>query len=173
MISIDNFLIKISFKGIYAVKIMDTIDIKILEILEKNARMSVSEISSQVSLSLSAVSERIKKLEASKVIKEYATILDSDLLGKDLSVIMNISLINPKVTSEFMDLVKGEREILECHYITGEYDYALKITTESTKDLEIIMNKIKSIEGINKTQTNVILSTIKNLYSVSPDSNKT
>jgi len=148
---------------------MDAVDIKILEILENNARMSVSEISSQVSLSLSAVSERLKKLEASKVIKEYATILDSDLLGKDLSVIMNISLINPRVTSEFMDLINGEREILECHYITGEYDYALKITTESTKTLEIIMNKIKCIEGINKTQTNVILSTIKNLYSVSPD----
>jgi len=148
---------------------MDAVDIKILEILENNARMSVSEISSQVSLSLSAVSERLKKLEASKVIKEYATILDSDLLGKDLSVIMNISLINPRVTSEFMELINGEREILECHYITGEYDYALKITTESTKTLEIIMNKIKCIEGINKTQTNVILSTIKNLYSVSPD----
>ena len=151
---------------------MDAIDVKILEILEKNARISVSEISGQVSLSLSAVSERLKKLEASKVIKEYATILDSDVLGKDLSVIMNISLVNPHVTSKFMDIVDKEREILECHYITGEYDYALKITTESTKALEIIMNKIKSIEGINKTQTNVILSTIKNLYSVSPDSGK-
>lgn len=149
---------------------MDAIDIKILEILEKNARISVSDISGQVALSLSAVSERLKKLEASKVIKEYATILDSDVLGKDLSVIMNISLVNPQVTSKFMDIVDKEREILECHYITGEYDYVLKITTESTKTLENIMNKIKSIEGINKTQTNVILSTIKNLYSVSPDS---
>ncbi len=151
---------------------MDIIDVKILEILERNARISVSDISNQVSLSLSAVSERLKKLEASKVIKEYATILDSDLLGKDLSVIMNISLINPQVTSEFMDLINSEREILECHYITGEYDYALKITTESTKTLEEIMNKIKSITGINKTQTNVILSTMKNLYSVSPEQNK-
>jgi len=151
---------------------MDATDVKILEVLEKNARMSVSEISSQVSLSLSAVSERLKKLEASKVIKEYATILDSDLIGKELSVIMNISLINPRVTSEFMDLINGEREILECHYITGEYDYALKITTESTKTLETIMNKIKCIQGINKTQTNVILSSIKNLYSVSPDPNR-
>ncbi|MBK5246331.1 MAG: Lrp/AsnC family transcriptional regulator [Peptostreptococcaceae bacterium] len=151
---------------------MDAIDVKILGILEKNARISVSDISGQVSLSLSAVSERLKKLEASKVIKEYATILDSDLLGKGLSVIMNISLVNPQVTSKFMDIVDKEREILECHYITGEYDYALKITTESTKALENIMNKIKSIEGINKTQTNVILSTIKNLYSVSPDLNK-
>ena len=149
---------------------MDAIDVKILEILEKNARISVSDISGQVALSLSAVSERLKKLEASKVIKEYATILNSDVLGKDLSVIMHISLVNPQVTSKFMDIVDKEREILECHYITGEYDYALKITTESTKTLENIMNKIKSFEGINKTQTNVILSTIKNLYSVSPDS---
>lgn len=151
---------------------MDSIDVKILEIMEKNARISVSDISSQVSLSLSAVSERLKKLEASRIIKEYATILDSDLLGKDLSVIMNVSLTNPQITSEFTNLINSEREILECHYITGEYDYALKITTESTKTLEEIMNKIKSIEGINKTQTNVILSSIKNLYSVSPDPTK-
>lgn len=151
---------------------MDSIDVKILEILQKNARISVSEISNQVSLSLSAVSERLKKLEASKVIKEYTAILDSELLDKELSVIMNISLENPQATNDFIDFIAKEREILECHYITGDYDYALKITTKNTKTLEDMMNRIKSVKGIKKTQTNVILSTIKNLYSVSPGRTK-
>jgi Lrp/AsnC family transcriptional regulator, leucine-responsive regulatory protein len=148
---------------------MDSIDVKILEILQKNGRISLSDVSNQVSLSLSAVSERLKKLEASKVIKEYTAILNSELLDKQLSVIMNISLENPQSTNDFIAFVKKEREILECHYITGDFDYALKITTKNTKTLEDLMNRIKSVKGIKKTQTNVILSSIKNLYSVSPD----
>ena len=61
-----------------------------------------------------------------------------------------------------------EPEILECHYITGEYDYMLKVTTTNTHTLEMIMNRIKGFHGIKRTQTNVILSTTKRLHSVSP-----
>ncbi len=151
---------------------MDSIDVKILELLQENARVSVSEISRKVNLSLSAVSERLKKLEASKVIKNYTIILDPEFLGKELSVIMNISLENPEHTQEFIKFIQGEGEILECHYITGDYDYALKITTRNTQTLEHMMNRIKSVPGIKKTQTNVVLSTLKNLYSVSPSPTK-
>ncbi len=147
---------------------MDVIDVRILELLQQNARISVSEISKNVNLSLSAVSERLKKLEASKVIKNYTIILNPEYLGKELSVIMNISLENPDHTMDFIEFILAESEILECHYITGEYDYALKITTKNTQTLEHMMNRIKSIPGIKKTQTNVILSTFKNLYSVRP-----
>jgi Lrp/AsnC family transcriptional regulator, leucine-responsive regulatory protein len=151
---------------------MDTIDVKILELLQENARVSVSEISRKVNLSLSAVSERLKKLEASKVIKNYTIILDPEFLGKELSVIMNISLENPEHTQDFVEFIQSDSEILECHYITGEYDYALKITTRNTQTLEHMMNRIKSVPGIKKTQTNVVLSTLKNLYSVSPSPTK-
>jgi len=147
---------------------MDAIDVRILELLQQNARISVSEISKNVNLSLSAVSERLKKLEASKVIKSYTIILNPEYLGKELSVIMNISLENPDHTMDFIEFIMAESEILECHYITGEYDYALKITTKNTQTLEHMMNRIKSVPGIKKTQTNVILSTLKNLYSVRP-----
>jgi Lrp/AsnC family leucine-responsive transcriptional regulator len=147
---------------------MDVIDVKVLELLQENARVSVSEISKKVNLSLSAVSERLKKLEASKVIKSFTIILDPEFLGKELSVIMNISLENPVHTDDFLKFIRSENEILECHYITGEYDYALKITTKNTQTLEHMMNRIKSVPGIKKTQTNVVLSTVKHLYSVSP-----
>lgn len=147
---------------------MDIIDVRILELLQQNARISVSEISKNVNLSLSAVSERLKKLEASKVIKSYTIILNPEYLGKELSVIMNISLENPDHTMDFIEFIMAESEILECHYITGEYDYALKITTKNTQTLEHMMNRIKSVPGIKKTQTNVVLSTLKNLHSVRP-----
>lgn len=151
---------------------MDITDIKILELLQSNSRISISEISKKVNMSLSAVSERLKKLESCDVIKQYTVILNPAFLGKDLSVIMNINLERPENTEDFLTFVSNEDEILECHYITGEFDYALKIITKNTFSLEKIMNKIKSIPGIKKTQTNVVLSSVKNNYSVSPSPKK-
>jgi Lrp/AsnC family leucine-responsive transcriptional regulator len=81
---------------------------------------------------------------------------------------MNISLENPRDTEEFFDIVAREKEILECHYVTGEYDYILRITTKNTATLEALMNRIKAIPEIKRTQTNVVLSSLKHLYSVSP-----
>lgn len=149
---------------------MDAIDSKILEALQRNSRVSISDLSKQVNLSLSAVSERLKKLESSNIIERFTVILDSKALGKELSVLMNISLENPRNTKEFVEIINSEEEILECHYVTGEYDYILKITTKNTISLESLMNRIKSIPGIKKTETNVVLSSLKHLYSVSPAS---
>ena len=151
---------------------MDIIDVKILEVLQANSRVSISELSKKVNLSLSAVSERLKTLESSNVIEKYTVILNSQALDKELSVIMNISLENPHMTSDFLNFVRTEDEILECHYVTGEYDYVLKITTRNTATLELLMNRIKGISGIKRTQTNVVLSSVKHMYSVSPTPNK-
>ena len=148
---------------------MDLIDIKILEVLQENARVSISDLSKKVNLSLSAVSERLKKLENSKIISKYTVILEPKLMGKDLSVIISIGLESTSDTQSFLDFVQSEPEILECHYITGEYDYMLKVTTTNTHTLEMIMNRIKSFNGIKRTQTNVILSTTKLHHSVSPE----
>lgn len=147
---------------------MDAIDSKILEVLQENSRVSISDLSKQVNLSLSAVSERLKKLEASNIIDKFTVILDSKALGQELSVLMNISLENPRDTEEFLEIINNENEILECHYVTGEYDYILRITTRNTATLEALMNRIKAIPKIKRTQTNVILSTLKQKYSVSP-----
>lgn len=151
---------------------LDTIDVKILEVLQENARVSISELSKQVNLSLSAVSERLKKLENSNIIEQYTTVLNSSAMEKDLTVIMMLSLEDPSNTGEFNRLIESQDEVLECHYITGEYDYVLKITTKNTSTLEQLMNKIKSIESIKRTQTNVILSTFKNKHSVAPIATK-
>lgn len=151
---------------------LDIIDVKILEVLQDNARVSISELSKQVNLSLSAVSERLKKLENSNIIEQYTTVLNSSAMEKDLSVIMMISMDDPADAADFAKLVNEMDEILECHYVTGEYDYVLKITTKNTSTLETLMNRIKSINSIKHTQTNVILSTIKNKHSVAPIATK-
>ena len=59
--------------------------------------------------------------------------------------------------------------ILECHYITGDFDFMLKVVTNSTQTLERVLNQIKSVNGVKMTKTIVILSTVKNEYSVDPE----
>lgn len=147
---------------------MDDIDRKILTKLQENARMTLSDLSGEVMLSIPAVSERLKKLESSGVIRQYAAILDPASLGKHLMALIFLRFDSPKHGDRFTELVKGEPEIKECYYITGDFDYSLKIVTENTATLEKLLTRIKNAPGVIKTQTIVILSTITDSPSVSP-----
>jgi len=150
---------------------MDNLDIKILKLLQQNSRVTASEISNRINLSVPAVGDRLKKLDASGIIEKYTVILNAKKMNKHLMIIMFISLESPKFTDPFINIVQLDDEIVECHYIAGDYDYALKIITESTASLERLLNKIKNIPGVQKTKTNVSLSTIKNNYSIIPNEN--
>ena len=148
---------------------MDDIDRKILKKLQENARITISDLSSEIALSMPAISERLKKLEASGVIKQYTTILDPALLNKHLMALMFLRFDNPKHGDQFTCLVKDEPEIKECYYITGDFDYSLKILTENTRTLEKLLTRIKNAPGVVKTQTIVILSTITDSPAILPD----
>ena len=144
---------------------MDNTDIAILNCLSRNARMNASDIAEVVSLSTSAVIERIKKLENSKVIKQYTTVLDYSLMGKDVSAMMTVSLDHPKYNAGFEAAISNMTDILECHYLAGDFDYMLKIVTKNTKSLKDLLNQIKGLEGVSKTKTMFILSSIKDKTS--------
>lgn len=148
---------------------MDNIDKKILRLLQVNARITASEIAGEVNLSIPAISERLKKLETSGIIKQYTTIINPELLNKTLMAIIFITLERPKYSEIFVEFVKQKNDILECHYLAGDYDYALKIMTENTATLQELLNHIKSVQGVQKTRTIVILSSAKNNYSVVPE----
>ena len=148
---------------------MDDIDVKILKCLTSNARENASVISEKVSMSVSAVIERIKKLEASGLIRQHTTIIDAQKAGKDVTAFISIWLEHPKYIDGFHTFVCACAEILECHYIAGDYDFLLKVATTNTQSLEKLLNAIKSIGGVNQTRTLVILSTVKNSHSIDPD----
>lgn len=148
---------------------MDALDIKILGILRHNARTPFSELGKIINLSTSAVVERVRKLEKAGVISRYTAIIDGKVYQKELMALMFISLESPKFIENFLEFVRMENDIIECHYITGNYDYMLKIITRNTSSLELILNKIKSQPGVIKTYTNVVLKTTKNDYSINPD----
>ena len=143
---------------------MDDIDRKILQKLQANARITLSELSEEITLSLPAISERLKKLEASGVIRQYTAVLAPDLMA-----LIFLRFDNPKNGDHFAALVKNESEIKECYYITGDFDYSLKILTESTQTLEKLLTRIKNSPGVVKTKTIVILSTITDSPSILPD----
>ncbi len=151
---------------------IDSIDVKILEVLQENARVSISELSKRVNLSLSAVSERLKKLEASGIILQYTTILNPEILNKHLTAIMMICLENPSQPEEFLKFVMNDPDILECDYIAGDYDYAIKVVTANPDDLAHIMDRIKGVSSIKRTQTIVVMRNHKKLHSISPAATK-
>ena len=139
---------------------MDNIDRSILRKLQENARATLSDLSGEASLSIPAVSERLKKLESSGVILRYTAILNPAMMNKHLMALIFLRFDNPKHGDRFSGFVRNEPEIKECYYITGDFDYSLKIVTENTGALEKLLTRIKNVPGVVKTQTIIILSTI-------------
>lgn len=148
---------------------MDALDYKILSLLKQNAREKASEISREVHLSVSSVIERIRKLEASGIIQSYTIITDESLIGNDLTALMEISLEHPRFTESFVRYVNNNPHIVACYYLTGEFDYMLKICCRASKDLEEIHREIKLQDGVRMTRTHYVLRTEKNIYSALPE----
>ncbi len=147
---------------------MDEIDLRILSCLKENSRIKASAIAVHINLSVTAVIERIRKLEASGIIQQYTTVIDPRKLGKDLTAFISVSLENPKYSNEFIEKMNLFGDILECHYITGDYDFLLKVVTGGSNELEQVLNYIKSAPGVSVTRTLVVLSTSKSEISVAP-----
>ena len=145
---------------------MDDIDKKILKRLQENTRVTISVLSSEISLSMPAISERLRKLEASGVIKQYTAILNPTLVDKQLMAMIFLSIDSPSHGENFTSFVVNEPDIKECFYITGDFDYSLKIITKNTSTLESLLTRIKEQPGVVKTQTIVILSSVVDRPSV-------
>lgn len=140
---------------------MDTIDTKILRCLTRDARMNASQISQQVNLSVSAVIERMRKLEASGLIKGYTAILDERLAGINVQAMISIRLEHPKYNAEFNRLMQAHESILDCFYITGDFDYIARIGVRTTEELTGVLHDIKQIPGVSLTRTYVVLDNVK------------
>ena len=148
---------------------MDQIDVKILKCLPADARENASLISEKVGMSVSAVIERIRKMEASGLIERHTTIINNQKAGKDVTALLQVALEHPRYNDDFRAVVQDNREVLECYFVTGEFDYLLKVVTGNTESLERLLNTIKSIPGVQRTLTSVVMSSVKFQPSVSPD----
>ncbi len=149
-------------------KVMDHFDAGILRCLTKDARMNASKISAQVNLSVSAVIERIKKLEASGLIRGYTAVIDERLAGYDVQAMIFVRLEHPKYNQSFTKQMCDHACVLECFYITGDFDYIIRVSAGSTEELTKILNDIKEIQGVSLTHTYVVMDSIKEGTQVLP-----
>jgi Lrp/AsnC family leucine-responsive transcriptional regulator len=149
--------------------ILDAIDYKLIQVLQNNARTTQSELAAAVGLSQPAVAERMKKLEQDGVIIGYSAYVDARKLGKDITAFIGVAIGHPKFNKAFAKKILAIPEVLECHLVTGQDSYLLKVKTENTGKLdELISIKLRTIPGVTRTQTMIVLSSIKEVMVIHP-----
>ncbi len=140
---------------------LDKTDLKILKILQENAKITNLQLSAEIGLSPAPTLERVKKLEASKLIRGYYTQLDHEALGIGISAIIQITLTRQveNAISNFKKEINRIPEILECYQVTGNADYVLIVMLKDIRDFEsLISQKLSKMEEIGQMQTMVVLS---------------
>ena len=147
---------------------MDYIDYKILKELKANAREKASVISEKIGLSVSTVIDRIRKMEDSGIIYGYTVKINQKKTGNDMTALMEVSLEHPKYYDEFTEMIRNNPNIVDCYYLTGEFDFILKVITDSSDSLEMIHRNIKSMDGVSATNTHFVLKSVKNEFSILP-----
>jgi Lrp/AsnC family transcriptional regulator, leucine-responsive regulatory protein len=141
---------------------LDHLDFKILEHLTTNARVTWTELSLQLGLSAPAITERVRKLEERGVIRGYTVLLEPELLGCELLAFIAVQISDSKSRKTFLERVKNMPEVLECHHMSGDDDYWLKVRCAGTKALErIVTEEFKTISSGIKTRTSIALRSLK------------
>lgn len=145
---------------------LDAIDIKILDILQKEGRTKRNVIAEQVNLSLPSLSERLKKLEEKGIIEGYYAKLNKKIFGFDLMAFITVYMKSSKKFHDLEEHVSKTPEILECHAILGEGSHLLKVLIRGTEDLEKLLAQIQSWPGVSRTVTSFVLSTVKETTTI-------
>lgn len=144
---------------------MDKMDLRILKVLQADARASAQQTADQVGLSAAPVWRRIKNLEADRVIQGYHARVDRHKLGLGACMFTQISLErhSAEVVRNFEKAVCNAPEILECHAVTGDSDFLLKILVESPEAYDAFLHRfLFNLPGVRQTRTIVALREIKN-----------
>lgn len=135
---------------------MDSIDRKILALLQKNARMTVKELAGRVSLSAPSVAARIQKMEESGVISGYHAVINTEMAGYPIRAFIQVQ-VKVKRRADFFRHVKKSREVVACHCITGDYDMLIEGVFPRTRDISAF---VESLQEFGETKTYIVFSEI-------------
>lgn len=144
--------------------LLDEIDREILSILQSNGRISNVELAQRISLSPPATLTRVRRLENLGFIDAYVALVNREKIGYDMICFVNVTLSVHQVeqVERFRKAIQTMPQVLECHHVTGEYDYLLKILVANRHDLEqFIMAELTPIQGIARIHTSLVLNEIK------------
>lgn len=145
---------------------IDDRDIQILELLQENGRATASEIAKVVELSIPAIGERMKKLTEKGLIKGYSTLLDHKKACLDLTAFVFIVSEHSDHYDKFVEKAESSSSVLECHSIIGSGSHILKVRAENSQALEDLLYEIQNWPGVNRTQSNLVLSTYKETSAI-------
>tara|TARA_R110002094_G_scaffold89071_5_gene92089 strand:- start:1594 stop:2028 length:435 start_codon:yes stop_codon:yes gene_type:complete len=143
---------------------MDSFDIKIIKILERNGRITNSELSERVGLSKTPCQVRVKNLIAQGVIKGFRAIIDHDALDRNHIAFTEVKLSDTRDAAlrAFNKAVMDIREIEQCHMIAGQFDYLLKVRTKNIDAYRATLGeKISSLPCVANTSTHVVMESVK------------
>ena len=140
---------------------MDEKDKLILSLLQKDGRMTASEIAEKVDLSVPAVTERIRKLTEGGILKDFRAVLDAKKVSYDVTAYIFLDMSSSNSYGDMVQYAQDNDEVLECHSITGEGSHILKVRTHDTSSLESLLRNIQSWPGVIRTHTMIVMSTFK------------
>ena len=144
---------------------LDSTDKKLLSLLQSDSKQTNKELSLKLNLSVTAVYERIKKLEREGIIDKYVVLVNRSKVEKGFVVFCHLKLVQH--TKEFISKFESEvvqlKEVLECHHVSGDYDYILKIVVKDMEAYrEFLVTKLTTLEHIGSTHSTFMISEVKN-----------
>ena len=148
---------------------LDIIDKKLINLLQQDSKQTTKQLSLQLNLSVTAVYERVKKLENQKVIEKYVAIINKNKIEKSFLVFCHIKLIQH--SKEYLNTFEYEvlklEEVSECFHVSGDYDYILKIYV---KDMDayrnFVVTKLTAIKHIGSTHSTFAIEQVKNTTAI-------
>ncbi|WP_264564663.1 Lrp/AsnC family transcriptional regulator [Flavobacterium sp. N3904] len=143
---------------------LDSTDKKLLHLLQIDSKQTTKELSLKLNLSVTAVYERIKKLEREGIIDKYVVLLNHSKIEKGFVVFCHLKLIQHTVEfiSKFESEVIQLKEVLECHHVSGDYDYILKVVVKDMEAYrEFLVTKLTTLEHIGSTHSTFMISEVK------------
>lgn len=138
---------------------LDEIDLQLVALLQADGKLPFNKLGDKVGLSAPSVMERVRKLEQNGVIKGYHAVIDGRKVGLDITAFIGVSINYPKKIESFERWVDNEPRVLECHHVTGAHTLLLKVKSTNTAELEDLISRVRSLEGVERTETLVVLST--------------
>lgn len=146
---------------------IDAIDLQIIDLLKKDAKMSIKELASVVGITKTPIYERIKRLEEEGIIKKYIAVIDEKKLGDYMIVFCSVSLEEQKLQeiNEFRNDVKKFTEVLECYLMGGGEDFLLKVKVKNLDDYhQFSSGKLAALNNVKHIKSTFVLNVVKNNY---------
>ena len=145
---------------------LDNTDRRLLKLLQEHARLPNVELAEWAGLTTSTCHRRLSALEQAGLVRRYAAVLDREKLGFNLVVFLEVALArkDPEATRAFQAAIANRPEVLECHVMTGEYDYLLRIVVPDIAAYrQFVMEDLLSMPGVDKTRSAISLGEV--MYS--------